>query len=251
MSDAVNGPAKLPLFEHDRPDHDLTARRADRAVLVRLRRFLAGIHAISETPDKREVGGSSPPRPITTYGISMAGFPLFIPAKCEGNGPSGGFGGPSLGRGRRHHPRRLRGRRPRGWGACPRQAGVRLSGRCPERCFGDLRRAGSGPLAGPKPAHATFNVAAWRGDAAPPSEPRLSGRCRTAVRGPRTPAVPALLVADLPEAAPAHVLRRRVSRVGGPGLITPTPLAWDPAGVPTPAPWRGSSRRCPLLQPAG
>ena len=52
---AVNGPAKLPLFdpvfplfEHDRPDHGLTARTADRAVLVRLRRFLAGIHVPSE-----------------------------------------------------------------------------------------------------------------------------------------------------------------------------------------------------------
>ena len=52
---SVNGPAKLPLFdpifplfEHDRPDHGLTARTADRAVLVRLRRFLAGIHVPSE-----------------------------------------------------------------------------------------------------------------------------------------------------------------------------------------------------------
>ena len=56
MSDSVNRPAKLPLFdpifplfEHDRPDHNLTARKADRAVLVILRRFLAGIHAILET----------------------------------------------------------------------------------------------------------------------------------------------------------------------------------------------------------
>ena len=39
-SDSVNGPAKLPLFDpifplskHDRPDHGLTARTADRAVL--------------------------------------------------------------------------------------------------------------------------------------------------------------------------------------------------------------------------
>ena len=38
----------VPLFEHDRPDHDLTARTADRAVLVRLRRFLAAIHVPSE-----------------------------------------------------------------------------------------------------------------------------------------------------------------------------------------------------------
>ena len=37
----------LPLFEHDRPDHALTARTADRAVLVRLGRFLAGIHVPS------------------------------------------------------------------------------------------------------------------------------------------------------------------------------------------------------------
>ena len=46
--DSVNGPAKLPLFEHDRPCHGVTARTADRAVLVRLRRFLAGIHVPSE-----------------------------------------------------------------------------------------------------------------------------------------------------------------------------------------------------------
>ena len=55
ISDSVNGPAKLPLFnpifplfEHDRPHHGLTARTADRAVLVRLRRFLAAIHVPSE-----------------------------------------------------------------------------------------------------------------------------------------------------------------------------------------------------------
>ena len=54
------GPAKLPLFDpffplfkHDRPDHGLTARNADRAVLVRLRRFLAGIRAIWETLIRR------------------------------------------------------------------------------------------------------------------------------------------------------------------------------------------------------
>ena len=47
MSDSVNGPAKLPLFEHDRPCHGLTARTADRAVLVRLRRFLAANHVPS------------------------------------------------------------------------------------------------------------------------------------------------------------------------------------------------------------
>ena len=52
---SVNGPAKLPLsdpvfplFEHDRPDHGLTARTADRAVLVRLRRFLAANHVPSD-----------------------------------------------------------------------------------------------------------------------------------------------------------------------------------------------------------
>ena len=53
-----------PLFEHDRLHHGLTARMADRAVLVELRRFLAGIHAILGTPDKREVGSSNLPRPI-------------------------------------------------------------------------------------------------------------------------------------------------------------------------------------------
>ena len=47
---SVNGPAKLPpfepafpLFEHDRPDHGLTARTADRAVLVNLDDFLPRI----------------------------------------------------------------------------------------------------------------------------------------------------------------------------------------------------------------
>ena len=55
MSDSVNGSAKFPLFdpvsplfEPDRPRHGLTARTADRAVLVRLRRFLAAIHVPSE-----------------------------------------------------------------------------------------------------------------------------------------------------------------------------------------------------------
>ena len=76
---AVNGPAKFPLFDpvfplfrHNRPDHGLTARTADRAVLIGLRRFLAGIHAILETPDKREVGSSSLPRPIAVAGLSGA-----------------------------------------------------------------------------------------------------------------------------------------------------------------------------------
>jgi len=60
MSESANGPSKLPLFEPlfplfepDRPDHGLTARNADRAVLVRLRRFLAGIRAIWETIIRR------------------------------------------------------------------------------------------------------------------------------------------------------------------------------------------------------
>jgi len=54
----------FPPFDHDRPDDDLTARTADRAVLYKLRRFLAGIHAILKTPDKREVGRSILPNPI-------------------------------------------------------------------------------------------------------------------------------------------------------------------------------------------
>ncbi len=63
----VNGPAKFPLFdpvfplfEHDKPDHGLTARTADRAVLVRLRRFLAGIQALSQREEhgrQRHPGG--------------------------------------------------------------------------------------------------------------------------------------------------------------------------------------------------
>ena len=59
-----------PPFEHDRPDHGLTARRADRAVLIEFRRFLAGIRAILATPDKREVGGSTPPGPIFLATVS-------------------------------------------------------------------------------------------------------------------------------------------------------------------------------------
>lgn len=53
MSDARQRSAKCPsfdptcpLFEHDRPDHDLTAITADRAVLYELIRFLAVIHNI-------------------------------------------------------------------------------------------------------------------------------------------------------------------------------------------------------------
>ena len=67
---SVNGPPKCqpfdpicPLFERDGSDHGLPARTADRAVLVGLRRFLAGIHAIWGTPDKREVGSSNLPGP--------------------------------------------------------------------------------------------------------------------------------------------------------------------------------------------
>ena len=68
-----------PLFEHDRPDHDLTARTADRAVLIELGRFLAGIHAILETPDKREVGSSSRPTPRRTLALSLRQRPQFPP----------------------------------------------------------------------------------------------------------------------------------------------------------------------------
>ena len=94
----VNGPAKFPLFdpvfplfEHDRPDHDLTARTADRAVLVRLRRFLAGIHAILETPDKREVGSSSLPRPIRLMGCRGSDSRCRFPPNGMGTAPSGGL----------------------------------------------------------------------------------------------------------------------------------------------------------------
>ena len=39
----------FPPIEHDRPKHGFAARTADRAILVELRRLLAGIHAIWET----------------------------------------------------------------------------------------------------------------------------------------------------------------------------------------------------------
>lgn len=55
LTNATRLPAKLPLFdlvfplfEHDGRDHGLAARNADRAVLVRLRRFLAGIRVPSQ-----------------------------------------------------------------------------------------------------------------------------------------------------------------------------------------------------------
>ena len=47
---------------------------ADLGVLIELRRFLAGIHSIRETPDKREVDSSSLLRPIRhlrVFGGSM------------------------------------------------------------------------------------------------------------------------------------------------------------------------------------
>ena len=48
-----------PPFQHDRTSSSSTARSADRAALIELRRFLAGIHAILETPDKRAVFGAT------------------------------------------------------------------------------------------------------------------------------------------------------------------------------------------------
>ena len=44
----------FPLFEHDRPDHGLTARTADRAVPVELRRFLPVNHIFCTATDKQE-----------------------------------------------------------------------------------------------------------------------------------------------------------------------------------------------------
>ena len=46
----VKGSVKCPLFEHDRPDHGLTARTADRAVLIELRRLIAVNHILLEVP---------------------------------------------------------------------------------------------------------------------------------------------------------------------------------------------------------
>ena len=55
--------AICPLFRYGRSRYGAAARTADRAVLIECRRFLAGIHAIWETPDKREVGSSNLPGP--------------------------------------------------------------------------------------------------------------------------------------------------------------------------------------------
>ena len=53
----------FPAIRARQRDHGFTARTVDRAVLIELRQFLAGIHTIWETtPDKREVGSSSVPR---------------------------------------------------------------------------------------------------------------------------------------------------------------------------------------------
>ena len=56
----VYGPAKLPLFdpifllcEHDRPDHGIMARTADRAVPVTLTGFLAVIRVPFGSPPKQ------------------------------------------------------------------------------------------------------------------------------------------------------------------------------------------------------
>ena len=63
----------FPLFEHDMPCHGLTARTADRAVLVRLRRFLAVHHVICTSTYKQEVAGSNPAAPIELTGFWVSG----------------------------------------------------------------------------------------------------------------------------------------------------------------------------------
>ena len=53
LKGSINGPPFdpiCPLFEHDRPDHDLTARTADRAVLIEVGRFLTVIFASGTPP---------------------------------------------------------------------------------------------------------------------------------------------------------------------------------------------------------
>ena len=62
-----------PLFQSGRARYGLTARTADRAVPVRLRRFLAVNHVICTSPYKQEVAGSYPAAPIGHRGI---GSPL-------------------------------------------------------------------------------------------------------------------------------------------------------------------------------
>ena len=63
----------MPLFrpfEHGRSRHRPSKKMADRAVRIELKRFLAGIHAIWETPDKREVG-SSTERPLGASSVKQ------------------------------------------------------------------------------------------------------------------------------------------------------------------------------------
>ena len=72
MSDSVNGPARFrlfapvfPLFEHGRPDHGLTARRADRAVLIELRRFL-----VCAVERRAFLAGANPARQLSLQPVS-------------------------------------------------------------------------------------------------------------------------------------------------------------------------------------
>jgi len=56
-------------FQTGKRQPPATARTADREVLVRLRRVLAGVRVGDWGPDKREVGSSNLPRPTWTCGI--------------------------------------------------------------------------------------------------------------------------------------------------------------------------------------
>ena len=77
----------FPPIEHDRPKHGLTARTADRAVLYDFRRFLAGIHAILETPVQHAVirGRHGRGRQPPTFSFKADGVGYRIPGP-EGAG---------------------------------------------------------------------------------------------------------------------------------------------------------------------
>ena len=77
---SVNGPAKCPPFdpvfppiEPDRPDHGLTARTADRAVLIDFRRFLA-----CAVERRAFLAGANPARQLSFQ-------PVVARAVCGGN----------------------------------------------------------------------------------------------------------------------------------------------------------------------
>ncbi len=77
-----SSPVSSPFWSGGSESH-ATARTADREVLIRLRRVLAGNRGRDWRPDKREVGGSSPPRPIEAVGATHGLLRVIDPLKQQ------------------------------------------------------------------------------------------------------------------------------------------------------------------------